>query len=328
MDYLLTVIVPVYNMEKYLEKTLDSLVNQTFKPLKILVCNDGSTDSSVSIVEKYQEKYPNVFLISQENGGIASCRNFAIKHLDTEYFGFLDSDDYVELDMFEKMYHKITENNSDICVCDFYKVWPDKQIIVEDGLYSNEKEMIKNLYSTLWNKIYRSDLLNKYDLSFLTGYRYEDSYFLYTLAANSLKIARVNEALVYYIQRNASITHNNNEKVRDMIYVFKGIRSYYQDHQLESKFQADLEFIFIKFFLGNNFLRACQINDSEKRNEILKLAWDFLNESYPNFKKNPYLDIFPKSRKLFVVGITEFNYRFIARIIHLAYRFKGSDTYG
>ena len=327
MDSLITVIVPCYNMEKYIAKTLDSLVDQTLKGLDILVIDDGSTDKSAAIVSDYAARFPNIRMISKENGGISSARNCGLDNIRSPYFGFLDSDDYVEADMFEKMYDRITADGSDICTCNFIKEWPDREVKTEDSAYRNSSEMIRRLFATLWSKIYRTELIKKYDLEFPVGYRYEDACFLYQLAGNPLKISHIDDYMVHYVQRSASITHTNNEKVRDMIEVFTRIKEYYISHGLYEKFEKELEFIFIKFFLGNNFLRACQIDDSQARNEILGTSWEFLTENYPDFRYNPFLKEFGLVRRIYTRMISKSNYRLLGGLIHLAYRLKGSDTY-
>ena len=173
----LTVIVPVYNGEKTIGRTLDSLVNQTSDDIEILVINDGSMDDTENIVNSYADKYANITLINKKNGGIASARNTGVNNINTEYFGFLDSDDYVEPTMFEKMLAKIKKDDSDLCVCNFYWEWPNKQRLQVEGPYSTPNEMITKLFATLWNKIYKTELIKRFDLSFPDGYRYEDSYF-------------------------------------------------------------------------------------------------------------------------------------------------------
>ena len=113
-----SVIVPVYNTEKYLAKCLDSLVNQTLKDIEIIVVNDGTKDNSEKIINKYLKKYSKIRYYKKENGGLSSARNYGIELANGEYVGFVDSDDYVKDGMFSKMYECAIKNNSDIVVCD------------------------------------------------------------------------------------------------------------------------------------------------------------------------------------------------------------------
>ena len=317
----LTVIVPVFNGEKTISRTLDSLIKQN---IEILIVNDGSTDDTGDIIERYQQDYRNITVINKTNGGIASARNVGINNVETKYFGFVDSDDYVEENMFEKMLSKIKENDSDVCVCDFIWEWPNKKRIEHDGPYYSPKEMIVKMFSTLWNKIYKTELIKKYDLFFPDGYRYEDSCFLYSLAANDLKLCFVDEPLVHYVQVENSITHNHNEKVKDMVHVFGEIKKYYINHGYIKKYNDELEFLFAKFFLGNSFLRTCQIKNKEDRNTTLKMSWDMLMDNYPNFKRNKYVKEFTGFKKIYYQMINKNNYLFIGYLIHIASLKKSS----
>ena len=116
-----SVIVPFYNVEGYIEKCLDTLVNQTLEDIEIIVVNDGSKDNSILIVKRFLEKYPEkIVYLEKENGGLSDSRNYALPHAKGEYVAFLDSDDYVEKDMYEKMYEIAKKENSDMVECDCY----------------------------------------------------------------------------------------------------------------------------------------------------------------------------------------------------------------
>ena len=116
-----SVIVPVYNVEKYIQKCLNSLVKQTLEDIEIIIINDGSKDNSFYIIKEFEKKYENkIKYFEKENGGSADARNQGILHATGDYIAFLDPDDYVELDIYEKMYNKAIEENSDIVECNFY----------------------------------------------------------------------------------------------------------------------------------------------------------------------------------------------------------------
>ena len=157
-----SVIVPVYNVEKYISKCLDSLVNQTLKDIEIIVVNDGSPDNSQKIIDEYVKKYPDkVKSYIKENGGQGSARNYGIELSTGEYIGFVDSDDFVELDMFEKMYNKAKQDNSDIVICGSYNVSEDyskKEIDVFVNNYNTDLENAIFGKMTVWNKIYKRNI--------------------------------------------------------------------------------------------------------------------------------------------------------------------------
>ena len=123
-----SIIVPVYNVEQYLEKCLNSLVNQTIKDFEIIIVNDGTKDSSQKIIDKYAKNYSFIKSYIKENGGLSSARNYGIKKATGEYLAFVDSDDYVTEDMYEKMYQKAKEKDFDMVVCDLNYIYPDKKI--------------------------------------------------------------------------------------------------------------------------------------------------------------------------------------------------------
>ena len=285
----ISVIVPVYNGERDIERCLFSLINQTIA-VDIIVVNDGSTDKTEEVVKKIVEVYPDrVSYYYKENGGISSTRNFGVSKVETEYFGFLDSDDYVEKDMFEKMFKEMEKTNSDICMCNFYWVYDKENKLAKDVDYQNKHEILSRMFATLWNKLYRTSWFKETGIDFPNGLRYEDASVLYRLALYMDKVCYVDEAFVNYVQRLGSITHTFNININDMIEVFKGIKAFYIEKNAYEDYKNEIEYLFIRFFLGNSYLRACRIKDNVVRNETLNKGWSFLMENYPEFKKNPHL---------------------------------------
>ena len=186
----ISVIVPVYNVENYIEKCLKSLVNQTMHDIEIIIVNDGSKDNSKNIVKSFEEKYPEkIVYLEKENGGLSDARNYAMPYAKGEYIAFLDSDDYVENDMYEKMYEIAQKENSDLVECDFYWEYPNK--IKEDigQIYYGKKEMLEKVRVVAWNKLIKRDILEKTKIQFPKGYRYEDVEFTYKLIPHLEKVS-------------------------------------------------------------------------------------------------------------------------------------------
>lgn len=156
--YKASIIVPVYGVEKYISKCLDSLVNQTLNDIEILVVNDGTKDNSQKIIDKYVKKYPDkVKSFIKENGGQGSARNYGLKQANGDYIGYVDSDDYVELDMYEKLYNKVISDNLDIAICDNYNVSEDYKYKKEDLEFIKFEDIklpIPNNYDKYLMKIY------------------------------------------------------------------------------------------------------------------------------------------------------------------------------
>lgn len=319
----LSVIVPCYNVEKYISRCLNSLVNQTLNELNIIVIDDGSTDGTAEIIKDFERQYPDkIKYYFKHNDGIAAARNFGLSKVDTPYFGFLDSDDYVKPDMFERMLNKIKETEAEVVVCGFEWVHENmdkKDYITIEGPYAPGKEMLLGLFATLWNKVYRTDFIRSLNFSFPNGYRYEDASFLYRMIPSVQHVEFISESFIAYVQRPGSITHTHNEKVKDMVHVFQGILDYYKEFGYYETYKEELEYIFIRFFLGNSFLRTVQIKDKKDRDLTMSLSWKMLNDNFPEWKKNKYLNQ-PGLKNLYYKLVNEHNYVLFGKLFALIKR--------
>lgn len=215
-----SVIVPVYNVEKYLDKCLNSLVHQTLKEIEILVVNDGSPDRSQEIIDQYVEQYPEkVFGFIKENGGLGDARNYGIERAKGEYIGFVDSDDWVDKKMFEAMYGMANEENDDIVICDFIEIndgWKTGHVAygyrgVPHMSSPQKYEFILNSLNpaTACNKLYRRELFH---IKKFSTHWYEDMATTPILLSYANKIGYLSAALYYYRQIAHSITKASNDK--------------------------------------------------------------------------------------------------------------------
>ena len=315
----LSIIVPVYNDEKHIENCLNSLLNQT-REVDIIVVDDGSTDTTTSIIKKICKEHNNVYYYTKENNGIAGARNFGVDKVQTEYFGFLDSDDTCKNNMAEKMLNEIEKQNADICFSNFTWLYENgKRKESKDVFYLNKKDIFSKMYATLWNKIYRTKWFRDTKIQFPDGYRYEDASVLYRLVPYMNKVAYVDESFVDYYQRNGSITHTFNININDMIYVFKGIIEYYKENNLFNEYKEEIEYVTARFFLGNSYLRACRISEQQVRNETLEKGWKYLNETFPLFKENKYL-LLPGKKNSYFRSITKKKYYSNVKLFRLLYK--------
>ena len=231
----ISVIVPVYNVEKYLKQCLDSIVNQTFKDIEIICVNDGSTDSSRTILEEYAKKDSRIKIIDKENGGLSSARNAGIKKAKGNFISFIDSDDWVDITMFEKLYKNITELNTDISICAVNLYDEEKQEINSKDKYFNlgffdktfdnrafsyldTKPFIMDVCVMAWNKLYRKSLLDKTGTIFPEGLIWEDGPFFFSIFFKTQRVSLVRDLLYYYrINRQGSIIQNGGIKFLDII---------------------------------------------------------------------------------------------------------------
>ncbi|WP_321995065.1 glycosyltransferase family 2 protein [Clostridium butyricum] len=206
----ISIIIPVYNVEKYLARCLESIVNQTYKNIEIIVIDDGSTDESGRICDEFAKKDNRIIVIHKKNGGVSEARNAGLGVCHGEYIGFVDPDDYIEPNMYSIMVNSSKEKSADIVVCG-YKVFGDRveECIFENREYKTDEAMcllLKNRYmpSFLWNKLFKSELFH--NKSFLVGYRYEDLLIMHELFKDAKKVVAVSEQLYFYYIREDSIT--------------------------------------------------------------------------------------------------------------------------
>lgn len=313
-----SVIVPVYNVEKYLIKSLDSLVNQTLEDIEIIVVNDGSTDNSKKIIEIYKEKYKNkIKYLEKTNGGLSDARNFGIPHATGEYIAFLDSDDYVELDTYEKMYNKAKEENADMVECDFIWEYPNKTKIDTGIIYTNKKEMLTYARVVAWNKLIKRDLLEKYKIEFPKGLRYEDVEFFYKMVPYYNKVSFVKEPLIHYIQRKSSISKVQNERTKEIFEVLDNVIEYYKNKNLYSEYKDELEYTYTRLLLCSSLFRMVKIKDKKVKKELLNTTWTNLNKKFPNWKKNKILKENKSMKNLYMKTINKITYKIYCAIFSI-----------
>lgn len=315
---LLTVCIPCYNAQNSIGRCIDSLLSQKHT-LSILIVNDGSNDNSGKIIDEYAAKHANITVIHQPNAGIAKTRNVLLANVKTPYFGFLDADDQA-LSSYSEVFMDLLESRPQMAVANFNWITTKGSKVYADGPYDYGKDMVVHLFSTLWNKVYNKAFIGQIGLSFPNGNRYEDSYFLYCLAPFLDDVTFSETCVIDYIQTEGSITHTNNQQVKNMIEIFKGIVSWYKEKGIYDQYQQELEYLHIKFFLGNSFLRSTRIDDAADRKATLKLGWDLLNQSFPNWHKNSYLKSEPGLKNKYFRFVYSWNYMLFANLFRLIYK--------
>ena len=311
-----SIIVPVYNVEKYINRCLDSLVNQTLKEIEIIVVNDESPDNSEEIIIEYQKKYNNIKYYKKTNGGLSDARNYGIKYASGEYIGFVDSDDYVNLAMFEKLYEKAHKENFDIVACNVDMVSEDGASIqsVKSGLkdFNNIKEAMINIYPSAWNKIYKKELFNK--ILFKKGIWFEDVEFIYRLLPYIKAVGVIEDELYYYVQRDGAITKTYDERLFDYIKNWNGIIEYYKKNNYYKTYYKELEYCYVRYLYATFIKQSLNYKDKEMFKKAVDEAIINVKNTFPKYRKNKY---FYKSIKGIYLII--FN-RFIANVLYLIKR--------
>ena len=299
----LSIIVPVYGVEKYIDKCLNSLVKQSLKEIEVIVVNDGTKDNSQKIIDKYVKKYPDkIKSYIKENGGQGSARNYGLKKATGEYIGYVDSDDFVEKDMYKKLYNKAKENNYDIVVCGNYNVSEDYQNKNIDAFINNYNTDLENIFfgkMAVWNKIYKRDILIKNKLEFKEKVWYEDLAFTLKAIMNSNTFAFIDEPLYDYLIREGSTMNNSNvQRNLEILDAFNDILSYIKHNKKEEYF-SKIEFLAIDHIYISAIVRVlkAEADDKVKRETINKLI-DYMNKKFPNYKNNKYINTLSKNRKI------------------------------
>ena len=298
-----SIIVPVYGVEKYIDKCLDSLVKQSLKEIEVIVVNDGTKDNSQKIIDKYVKKYPDkIKSYIKENGGQGSARNYGLKKATGEYIGYVDSDDFVEKDMYKKLYNKAKENNYDIVVCGNYNVSEDYQNKNIDTFINNYNTDLENIFfgkMAVWNKIYKRDILIKNKLEFKEKVWYEDLAFTLKAIMNSNTFAFIDEPLYDYLIREGSIMNNSNvQRNLEILDAFNDIL-FYIKHNKKEEYFSKIEFLAIDHIYISAIVRVLKA-DSDKniKKETIEKLINYMNKNFPNYKSNKYINTLSKNRKI------------------------------
>ena len=291
-----SVIVPVYNVEKYLEKCLSSLVNQTLEDIEIIVVNDGTKDNSQAIIDKYVKEYPKkVKGYIKENGGQSSARNYGLKVAKGEYIGFVDSDDYVELDMFEKLYNKAKENDFDIAICNLNFVYEEDSgedkfnINIKSDIIGKEsiKNHMINIYPVVWNKIYKRKIFIKNKLKFKEKVWFEDVELLYKLVPYVETVGYVEDYLYNYLQRQGSVTNTFDKRLYNYIENLNGVVEFYKKNKLFDYYKKELEYVYVRYLYATFIKRASKYEDRDFYTAVDSAIINVKN-NFPKYRKNKY----------------------------------------
>lgn len=298
----ISLIIPVYNVEKYLHKCFDSIVKQTYKNLEVIIVNDGSTDGSDRIIEEYAEKYDNFRAFKIENRGQGGARNYGLSIATGEYICFLDSDDYISEDCIEKLADAVKKYDCDMVACNNYDVTEDGTIL---NLYKNkfknrctnveeEPEILFNRVSP-WGKLFKKELFE--GVEFVTRKWYEDMRLTPKLCIRAKKIAYIDDALFFYVQRQGS-TMNNSQAKRNLeiIEAFEDLRTFLKEEGLYGKFEKELKYMVIEHVAVATITRVV-MTDAPDKKAVLRKIQEYL-DTYEDLYNNPYLHYLDRNKRI------------------------------
>lgn len=268
-----SIIMPVYNAEKYLHRAINSILSQTMKEWELILINDGSTDSSASICEEYTDLDERVKVIHKENEGVAIARKIGIENATGEYSIHFDSDDWAEPTMLEELYNKAKIENSDMVIADYfintdYKQYISKQKPTKLISSSILIDILKGkLFGALWNKLIRTNLYNIYNASFFKGINYREDMLICVqlLQHLNIRISYLNKAFYHYFINQNSITHKISRKTyQNQILFQKKLESILTDKQFESAKNFLALSIFTEGFINNCLTKQETANEFKK----------------------------------------------------------------
>lgn len=284
MKILVSVIVPVYNAEKFLDRCIESIRKQTLKEIEMIFINDGSIDSSLEILSKYEKIDDRIRVISQVNSGPSAARNRGIKVAKGEYITFVDADDYLELDMYEKMYNEAYKNKAELVISDF---WINKDIkqhirVIENGLQKYDKEEINNIIinklltnsnlSSLWNKLFRRDVIINNNIMLDENVFYaEDWLFVFNFYLKINNIAYINEPLYNYVRGHDSLSNSYGKDTFEVT----GLWIYRKRKEFAKKLNYD-EYIGVRSLY--NVIMHCIISELRRKDINLKIKFKNISD--------------------------------------------------
>lgn len=210
---LISVIVPVYKVEEYLDKCVQSIVDQTYRNLEIILVDDGSPDNCGAMCDAWAEKDSRIKVIHKENGGLSDARNAGMAAATGDYIGFVDSDDWIAKDMYDVLLHTAKEAGADITACQYQMIYPDREapakatsgVVITLEQFGAMKSLIQgsSVKQVVWNKLYRTELVK--DIPFAVGKYHEDEFWSWQVIAEANRYAGIDKVGYYYLQRSGSI---------------------------------------------------------------------------------------------------------------------------
>lgn len=292
----ISIIVPVYNGESFLKRSLNNLLSQTLQDIEIIIINDGSTDQTQEIVDFFQQAYPEkIKSRNVPNGGAGIARNYALDLAEGEYVGFFDSDDFIANDMYEKLYNQAVDTDSDIVVCGYY-------VATNTSLRSNQKGDMeyygKSVYEEpdifvkgvpyLWNKIFRRSMIEANHIRFRDFRIFEDLEFTYRLFFLANKISKVDEPLYYYMKLNvSSLTAKFTERFFDIIPAISSLIDFSKEIHVYDQFKDYLLFT----YLNHMYIRMnadVPLSDLPLKFKYIDACFAYLNSEFPKWKDHVY----------------------------------------
>ena len=301
---LISIIVPVYNVEQYLEKCVNSIINQTYKNLEIILVDDGAIDTSGKMCDELAKIDSRIKVYHKENGGLSDARNYGVERATGEYIGFVDSDDYIDSEMYEKLYEVIKKENTDVAECNLKIIYPDRvELFTEKKYYSvctkqeylEEYLKIEKVFGSACVRLINSKIAKK--INFPVGKLYEDTYYAYGLINVADSYVIMDAPYYNYLMRENSITNARfNPRIFNLIEIVEEFHNTVYENYPGLEEAADCRRMYAYFSVLNSIL----LEDEFKNNSYYPKIINYFKGNYKMILKNKYIN---RSRKLSVILI-------------------------
>lgn len=279
MQPLISVIVPIYKVEKYLCKCVDSIINQTYNNLEIILVDDGSPDNCPKICDEYAKKDCRIKVIHKENGGLSDARNLGMRITTGEYISFIDSDDYISNDFIETLYTVVKAENSDIVECNIVRFDDGTTPVIEKencgiNSFSTEKGLSlliaeNKFHQHVWNKLYKSEFALK--IPFAKGKLNEDEFWTYQIFGQADKVTKINKSMYFYLQRSGSIMGENfNLRRLDALEAKAERQKYIEANFPNLKKQAKIDLFGTCIFMCQSAMKYLKGKEKKQAKKIIK----------------------------------------------------------
>lgn len=327
MQSLISVIIPFYNVEKYIEECILSVLGQDYKNLEILFVNDGSTDGSAKIVEKYAKVDERITVINKKNGGVSSARNVGMDVAKGEYLLFVDSDDLLAKNMISELYKLSKEHDADIVTCDslpFYDTFVAPETTMNLKIHNDPKKVMQMLLSNqgmeiaVTRRIFKTDAIG--DLRFNENcIMYEDMLFLYNLSLRINRFVEAGSTLYFYRQREGSLMHAKyTDRHIDLLSVFNDFEKTIKENTPELL----PEFYYYKLCVIGDQYKTLVYSSYDNKKDVQKL----LREEYKQTKEKPYRKELQDSRQKVLWSLTTAPTPIYKTVVNLVRILKGGKT--
>ena len=301
----ISIVVPCYNMEKKVKRCISSIKKQSYKEFEVLMIDDGSKDKTKEVIKKAIATDKRFKYYYKKNGGLSSARNYGLERATGKYICFIDSDDYIEKDYLKELYNSIIENDSDISICYFSRVYEDK--INLNPIKSGFNNLLK--YPAAWNKLYKTSLFKDNDITYPLGKWYEDLGTFPKLYMTSSNVSIVEKSLYNYIQNSSSIMHTYDDRIYQMYDIVESIESFAKSKKLYKKYKDNLEFMNIYHVLVGTTYRASFTKDFSKH--TIQKILIYVEKKYPNWYKNSGIKELSFAFKMFLFLLNKRQYKLL-----------------